>query len=178
MSRAPVCTYSASHWHSLWEPRLVLTVTRKNQTIKRPGGIKQSKSHKYHYPIPLVFRIKTIKNPGKSREMDNTGPAHAAPPPGRHQVVSGCCCVRAFIYLSRRGRHASLPARGVTPGAQRRHRCSFAYWPRSYARRPRRRPGTPPWVAKPHTPADVLAVCSLVISASSGSENWLRYACS
>ena len=33
-------------------------------------GIKQSKSHKYHYPIPLVFRIKTIKNPGKSREME------------------------------------------------------------------------------------------------------------
>ena len=22
-------------------------------------GIKQSKSHKYHFPIPLVFRIKT-----------------------------------------------------------------------------------------------------------------------
>ena len=36
-------------------------------------GIKQSKSHKYHFPIPLVFRIKTIKIPGKSREMDNTG---------------------------------------------------------------------------------------------------------
>ena len=35
-------------------------------------GIKQSKSHKYHFPIPLVFRIKTIKIPGKSREMDNT----------------------------------------------------------------------------------------------------------
>jgi hypothetical protein len=36
-------------------------------------GIKQSKSHKYHFPIPLVFRIKTIKIPGKSREMENTG---------------------------------------------------------------------------------------------------------
>ena len=35
-------------------------------------GIKQSKSHKYHFPIPLVFRIKTIKIPGKSREMGNT----------------------------------------------------------------------------------------------------------
>ena len=35
-------------------------------------GIKQSKSHKYHFPIPLVFRIKTIKIPGKSREMENT----------------------------------------------------------------------------------------------------------
>jgi hypothetical protein len=35
-------------------------------------GIKQSKSHKYHFPIPLVFRIKTIKIPEKSREMDNT----------------------------------------------------------------------------------------------------------
>ena len=37
-------------------------------------GIKQSKSHKYHFPIPLVFRIKTIKIPEKSREMDNTVP--------------------------------------------------------------------------------------------------------
>jgi hypothetical protein len=49
-------------------------------------GIKQSKSHKYHFPIPLVFRIKTIKIPGKSREMDNTGGASvyrpAALPPG------------------------------------------------------------------------------------------------
>jgi hypothetical protein len=36
-------------------------------------GIKQSKSHKYHFPTPLVFRIKTIKIPGKSREMENTG---------------------------------------------------------------------------------------------------------
>jgi len=36
-------------------------------------GIKQSESHKYHFPIPLVFRIKTIKIPGKSREMENTG---------------------------------------------------------------------------------------------------------
>jgi len=36
-------------------------------------GIKRSKSHKYHFPIPLVFRIKTIKIPGKSREMENTG---------------------------------------------------------------------------------------------------------
>ena len=35
-------------------------------------GIKQSKSHKYHFPIPLVFRIKTIKIPEKSREMGNT----------------------------------------------------------------------------------------------------------
>jgi hypothetical protein len=39
-------------------------------------GIKQSKSHKYHFPIPLVFRIKTIKIPEKSREMDNTGHVH------------------------------------------------------------------------------------------------------
>ena len=38
-------------------------------------GIKQSKSHKYHFPIPLVFRIKTIKIPGKSREMENTARA-------------------------------------------------------------------------------------------------------
>ena len=38
-------------------------------------GIKQSKSHKYHFPIPLVFRIKTIKIPEKSREMENTGPS-------------------------------------------------------------------------------------------------------
>ena len=47
-------------------------------------GIKQSKSHKYHFPIPLVFRIKTIKIPEKSREMDNTGgapPGGASPPP-------------------------------------------------------------------------------------------------
>jgi hypothetical protein len=34
----------------------------KNQNSWR--GIKQSKSHKYHYPIPLVFRIQTI-NPGE-----------------------------------------------------------------------------------------------------------------
>ena len=86
------------------------------------------------------------------------------PQPTTHTVAANAipCCQRGVL----------------TPKAQRRHRCSFAYWPRSYARRPRRRPGTPPWVAKPHTPADVLAVCSLVISASSGSENWLRYACS
>jgi hypothetical protein len=30
-------------------------------------GIKQSKSHKYHFPIPLVFRIKTIKIPGNGQ---------------------------------------------------------------------------------------------------------------
>ena len=64
--------YSAWHWHSSWEPRLVLRAKESNnQKVWR--GIKQSKSHKYHYPIPLVFRIKTIKNPGKSREIDNTG---------------------------------------------------------------------------------------------------------
>ena len=53
---------------ALWEPRLVPRAKESNnQKVWR--GIKQSKSHKYHYPIPLVFRIKTIKNPGKSREM-------------------------------------------------------------------------------------------------------------
>ena len=58
--------YSAWHWHSSWEPRLVLRAKESNnQKVWR--GIKQSKSHKYHYPIPLVFRIKTIKIPGKSR---------------------------------------------------------------------------------------------------------------
>ena len=63
--------YSAWHWHSSWEPRLVLRAKEsKNQKVWR--RIKQSKSHKYHYPIPLVFRIKTIKIPGKSREMGNT----------------------------------------------------------------------------------------------------------
>jgi hypothetical protein len=56
--------YSAWHWHSSWEPRLVLRAKESNnQKVWR--GIKQSKSHKYHYPIPLVFRIKTIKNPGE-----------------------------------------------------------------------------------------------------------------
>ena len=39
-------------------------------------------------------------------------------------------------------------------------------------------PGIPPWVAKPHTPADVLAICSTVMGASSGSEWKVRYACS
>ena len=39
----------------------------RNQTIKCRTQIKQSKSHEYHFPIPLVFRIKTIKIPGKSR---------------------------------------------------------------------------------------------------------------
>ena len=64
--------YSASHWHSSWEPRLVLRAKESNnQKVWR--GIKQSKSHKYHYPIPLVFRIKLIKIPGNSREMGNTG---------------------------------------------------------------------------------------------------------
>jgi len=50
-------------------------------------GIKQSKSHKYHFPIPLVFRIKTIKIPGKSREMENTAPTHSARAP-RHLRAS------------------------------------------------------------------------------------------
>ena len=45
--------------HSSWEPRLVLRAKESNnQKVWR--RIKQSKSHKYHYPIPLVFRIKTI----------------------------------------------------------------------------------------------------------------------
>ena len=71
--------YSASHWHSSWEPRLVLRAKESNnQKVWR--RIKQSKSHKYHYPIPLVFRIKTIKNPGKSREMGKTA---ASASPGR-----------------------------------------------------------------------------------------------
>ena len=40
----------------------------RNQTNQMPHtNIKQSKSHEYHFPIPLVFRIKTIKIPGKSR---------------------------------------------------------------------------------------------------------------
>jgi hypothetical protein len=36
---------------------------RKRRALAR--NVKQSKSHKYHYPIPLVFRVKTIKIPGK-----------------------------------------------------------------------------------------------------------------
>jgi hypothetical protein len=65
--------YSASHWHSSWEPRLVVVLrakaSKKNQTIKRSGAESnnESTSHKYHYPIPLVFRIKAVKIPGESR---------------------------------------------------------------------------------------------------------------
>ena len=51
-------------------------------------GIKQSKSHKYHFPIPLVFRIKTIKLPEKSREMDNTDPDTRHRPFGTHAATS------------------------------------------------------------------------------------------
>ena len=45
----------------------------KSNNQKGSRKIKQSKSHEYHFPIPLVFIIKTIKIPGKSREKENTG---------------------------------------------------------------------------------------------------------
>ena len=44
-----------------------LNLLKKSNNQNGWPGIKQSKSHKYHFPIPLVFRIKTIKIPGKSR---------------------------------------------------------------------------------------------------------------
>ena len=40
---------------------------QESNNQKGSRKIKQSKSHEYHFPIPLVFRIKTIKIPGKSR---------------------------------------------------------------------------------------------------------------
>jgi hypothetical protein len=52
-------------------------------------GIKQSKSHKYHFPIPLVFRIKTIKIPEKSREMDNTDERSARDGQGNDKPPNG-----------------------------------------------------------------------------------------
>jgi hypothetical protein len=56
---------------SKWS-KSTLNLLKKSNNQNGWRGIKQSKSHKYHYPIPLVFRIKTIKIPGKSREMENT----------------------------------------------------------------------------------------------------------
>jgi hypothetical protein len=50
-----------------------LSLLKKSNNQNGWPGIKQSKSHKYHYPIPLVYIIKRIKIPGKSREMENTG---------------------------------------------------------------------------------------------------------
>ena len=55
----------------IWS-KSTLNLLKKSNNQNGWCGIKQSKSHKYHFPIPLVFRIKTIKIPGKSREMDNT----------------------------------------------------------------------------------------------------------
>ena len=64
-------------------------------------GIKQSKSHKYHFPIPLVFRIKTIKIPEKSREMDNTGHS-GRPVPVLIDGPEACPEVSFFNYYSTR----------------------------------------------------------------------------
>ena len=50
-----------------WSEKAALNLLKKSNNQNGWPGIKQSKSHKYHYPIPLVFRIKTIKIPGKSR---------------------------------------------------------------------------------------------------------------
>jgi len=55
-------------------------------------GIKQSKSHKYHFPIPLVFRIKTIKIPGKSREMESTAAVAASTRPSVALAVRRVSC--------------------------------------------------------------------------------------
>ena len=57
----------------IWS-KSTLNLLKKSNNQNGWCGIKQSKSHKYHFPIPLVFRIKTIKIPGKSREMGNTAP--------------------------------------------------------------------------------------------------------
>ena len=56
--------YASSHPGDIWGWQ---AQSYGNQTIKCRTEIKQSKSHEYHFPIPLVFRIKTIKIPGKSR---------------------------------------------------------------------------------------------------------------
>ena len=58
---------SASGYIGAREGRADRSRENRNQTIKCRTEIKQSKSHKYHFPIPLVFSIKTIKTPGKSR---------------------------------------------------------------------------------------------------------------
>jgi len=58
-----------------------LNLLKKSNNQNGWPGIKQSKSHKYHFPIPLVFRIKTIKIPEKSREMGNTDTTTDPDPP-------------------------------------------------------------------------------------------------
>jgi hypothetical protein len=65
-------TRSAAAWS---KSTLKIKSAEKSNNQNGWPGIKQSKSHKYHYPIPLVYIIKTIKIPGKSREMENTGSA-------------------------------------------------------------------------------------------------------
>ena len=44
-----------------------LNLLKKSNNQEGWGEIKQSKSHEYHYPISLVYRIKTIEIPGKFR---------------------------------------------------------------------------------------------------------------
>jgi len=77
----------------------------KSNNQKGSRKIKQSKSHEYHFPIPLVFIIKTIKIPGKSREKENTALA-----PSSHTKLAS-----QHIFMARTNR-ATGAGRGRAAG--------------------------------------------------------------
>ena len=57
----PRSRYVITSWRymGLWERHGRIVIKQSNAAQR----IKQSKSHEYHFPIPLVFEIKTIKIP-------------------------------------------------------------------------------------------------------------------